>query len=114
MTARRSSVATHQLWAERISRFNSSGVTVAKFCDTEGCSQASLYYWRRKLTPETTKPQSSTSFVPVKLLGSTGEQAESQDGSCNLSPSPLTVMTVKLPGDVHIRIEVASTEQVIK
>jgi transposase-like protein len=37
------------LWSRRMQRFERSDLTVAAFCQSEGVSQASYYYWRRKL-----------------------------------------------------------------
>ena len=36
-------------WRERLSRFDQSNLTIAAFCEREGCSTASFYQWRRRL-----------------------------------------------------------------
>ena len=47
--ARRWDVGKDAAWRKRLERFTRSGLTVARFCDGEGVSVASLYYWRKKL-----------------------------------------------------------------
>jgi hypothetical protein len=59
-----------QLWKERLEQFSQSGQSVQKYCDSAGCTPASFYYWKRKVT---TASQSGVSlpakqgsaFVPV-------------------------------------------------
>ena len=36
-------------WRDRLGRFESSELTVAAFCRSEGVSQAGFYQWRKKL-----------------------------------------------------------------
>ena len=36
-------------WRRRLARFRRSGLTVARFCDGDGVSVGSFYYWRKKL-----------------------------------------------------------------
>lgn len=115
MSARRSHAATLQLWSERIKRFESSTATIAQFCATEGCSQASFYQWRRKLRSEAPQPQPSTAFVPVKLAAPVGPeqprpQTELQDHRHGPRQAPTTVMSVEMPGGIRVRIEVAEDQ----
>ena len=92
--------ATCQAWAERIKRFQRTSQTVAEFCTAEGVSTASFYQWRRKLRAGEPVTPSLAKFVPVELT--TRPPAESA-----------TVMSVELPGGVHVRFEVTTpaTEQ---
>ena len=46
------------LWIERLKRFAQSKMTVAAFCAAEKVSQASYYYWRRKLLGPSRQPKS--------------------------------------------------------
>ena len=36
-------------WRDRLGRFETSDLTVAAFCKSEGVSQAGFYQWRKKL-----------------------------------------------------------------
>ena len=36
-------------WGERLERYERSGLTVARWCESERVSEASFYYWRKKL-----------------------------------------------------------------
>ncbi len=38
-----------QQWIDRLKRFGDSGQTVAEFCESEGVSHPSYYYWNKKL-----------------------------------------------------------------
>jgi hypothetical protein len=48
------------LWTERLKRFDSSSLTVARFCAEEGCSTASFYQWRRKLRKSSSPKRKTT------------------------------------------------------
>jgi len=41
------------LWQRRFQRFVDSGLPVVRFCAVEGVSEASFYYWQKKLGPQT-------------------------------------------------------------
>ena len=88
---RRSPQQNQELWKERIGRFEKSDTTVAKFCQQQGCSQASFYYWRRRLRQQPADP--TPTFLPVRLAA----PLES------LQPPPTGSMSVELPGGVRIR-----------
>ncbi len=87
-----------QDWADRLERFEHLDITVRQFCLDEGVSQASYYYWRRKLRCGTSvidevPTVSVAKFLPVSL-------------PANAQPQPRSVMTVDLPGGIRIRFEV--------
>ena len=41
--------ANLELWQERISECRRSGITVAAWCEKQGISEKTYYYWHRKL-----------------------------------------------------------------
>ena len=41
--------ANLELWQERISECRRSGMTVTAWCETQGISDKTYYYWHRKL-----------------------------------------------------------------
>ena len=47
--ARRSDGAKYEDWRGRLHRFDSSGLTVTEFCQREQVSQASFYYWSKRI-----------------------------------------------------------------
>jgi transposase len=58
-------------WAERLARFDSSGMTVLGFCRAEAIAAQSFYYWKRKLAdPSTVPPATVPDFLPVRLASS--------------------------------------------
>ena len=77
-------------WRERLSRFAQSELTVAAFCDQEGCSTASFYQWRRKLQAGE-RPQASA-FVPVALDAS------------RLCGAVQRCVEIDLPGGATVRV----------
>jgi hypothetical protein len=77
--ARVANTAQAAEWAERLRRFEASGLTVARFCKAERVSTASLYLWRKKLgkRPATKVPRPhSQAFRPVDVLPSSVAQAQ--------------------------------------
>ena len=48
--ARQQQAAT--IWRRRLERFEESGLSVARFCEEEGCSPASFYQWRKRLAED--------------------------------------------------------------
>ena len=46
---RRPNQALRSVWKQRIARQRRSGLSVAKFCRQEGCSQQAFYAWCRRL-----------------------------------------------------------------
>ena len=84
--------ANRQEWAERLARFDSSGMTVLDFCRAEAIVPQSFYYW--KPTPVTPLPQSCRKQVAAEVVDE--EVAAARD----LEP--------RLP---HRRAELALVEQ---
>lgn len=101
---RNNPLPTSQAWADRLDRFEQARSTVADFCQAEGVSQASYYYWRRKLRDaQAAAPAKPTAtFLPVAL----GPLDRPQP-----SPRHTAVMAVDLPGGIHVRLEVTASEQ---
>jgi transposase len=64
----RSRAATHEVWAERMSRFEQSGVTVVAFCRAEGISHQAFYYWKHKFDPQAAADAGQPRLLPVRLL----------------------------------------------
>ena len=90
--------ANRLAWSDRVERFQTSGLNVAQFCQAEGVSSASFYFWRRKLRAETVASQATLPrFVPVSLPQAPAAQ-------------PTAVMSVELPGGVRVRLEINSSD----
>ena len=63
-----------QLWKERLEQFGQSDQSVQKYCESAGCTQATFYYWKRKVAtasqPDANLPDSGRSaFVPIVVRG---------------------------------------------
>lgn len=64
-------------WNEAFRRFDQSGMTVAKFCEAEGCAVATFYAWRKRLArrqpvdfTELIVEQQPESNIEIELPGS--------------------------------------------
>jgi hypothetical protein len=65
---RRPNLALHQLWQQRLGRFQQSGLSVSAFCANEGLSPHSFYAWRRRLQPTSSAHDiDPPRFVPIRL-----------------------------------------------
>src|SRR5215475_10030788 len=58
----------HDLWRQRLQRFERSGLSAVAFCAKEGVSVPSFYAWRRRLRPPAEQADRTTRLVPVRLL----------------------------------------------
>ena len=54
-----------QVWRKRFSQFEQSGLTVAQFCQSIGCSVPTFYQWRRRVEQERPQP----AFLQVQTSG---------------------------------------------
>jgi hypothetical protein len=67
MAKRRRSGEREAWWRERIERQAVSGLSVRRFCETEGLSEASFYAWRRTLRARQAEAKQTPEFVPLML-----------------------------------------------
>ena len=118
-------------WEQRLARRESSGLTVAEFCEWEGVSVAAFYQWRRKFSSKSESrhwpPHDVTStscdgdtlrspltgraaFLPVHLTasrtGSDSKTGDSRTGGDSRGPAWTAAaslhLEVQLPNDVRI------------
>lgn len=67
---RRPDPALHDLWRQRLTRFENSGLSAPDFCVSEGVALSSFYAWRRRLncTAATLAgDQAEPRFIPVRI-----------------------------------------------
>ncbi len=73
--SRRSDPSLLREWTERLEYFQRSQQTVGQFCNSVGCSVATFYYWKKKLTPGTSPkaasrpPITESAFLPLLARG---------------------------------------------
>ncbi len=74
--ARKRSAETELRWRKLVDRQSKSGLSVREFCEQEGVSENSLYFWRRELPKRKgrvarPKPDVATAsdFIPVQISG---------------------------------------------
>lgn len=62
-----------RLWQQRLRRFEQGRLTVASFCQAEGVSVPSFYYWRRMLEPTVNdanlRPRARPAFASSPAVG---------------------------------------------
>jgi len=85
--ARRGSSSKRAEWRKRVERHRRSGLTVARFCEREGVSTASFYWWRKRL----------------KSGGASGKGEPSRFQPVRLTAAGLP-MSVHLPGGVRLEV----------
>ena len=86
--------AKARVWRERLARFDDGGMTISKFCVTEGTSTASFYAWRRRLA----RPQQAT---PGKKKPSVFEP---------LTIAAAATVVIRLPGGASIEVPATSQD----
>jgi len=106
---RGSNSAKVQEWSERLARFQKSDLSVARFCQKEGVSQASFYQWKKKLFAAGEGKPLGGAKVPA---ASAPDAARFRAGKSGASPlfQPLTLrpaaqaVTIRLPDGSEIQI----------
>jgi hypothetical protein len=69
MADRRHSAAKEQFWRQAIARQAWSKLSVRRFCEQEGLSEASYYTWRRELARrDRVAAQVSQTFLPLEIV----------------------------------------------
>ena len=68
--ARSSDPEKARLWQQRLVRFQTAGLSAARFCQQEGVSTAAFYLWRKKLARHKPAPAASArpAFANVSLV----------------------------------------------
>ena len=107
---------TLERWRHRLERFEAARMTVARFCQNEGVSQAAFYKWRKALRDQ--KPlavhqsgspaPAEVRFLPLRLSPSAQNRLEFATGQTEREPvaRPTAATTIELPGGVRIVVEV--------
>jgi transposase len=81
--------ANRQEWAQRLARFDSSGLSVLDFCRAEAIAAQSFYYWKRKLAAPADAPARAVpDFLPVRLVSASPTVEIVLPGGATLRLSP--------------------------
>jgi transposase len=84
---RKSREANRLEWAERLARFDSSGLAVLDFCRAENVASPSFYQWKRRLAACAEPPSAAPEFLPIRLAPSTPVEIVLPNGAAlRLSP----------------------------
>jgi hypothetical protein len=68
------------LWRSRLRRFQSSGLSVTRFCQAEQVSAPAFYHWRKRLGTSTV-PKATPTFVPVRLTQAAAVEVHLPNGA---------------------------------
>jgi transposase-like protein len=91
-------------WRDRLGRFESSGLTVAAFCRSEGVSQAGFYQWRKKLGRSTGRQ---------RVVGRPRNRVARQPAFVQVVPASVApVVVVTLVNGVRVEVPSADHELV--
>ena len=69
-----------EVWRSRLRRFESSGMSVRRFCRRERVSAPTFYQWRRRLAEERGQ-EGAPLFVPVRVTGSAAVEIRLPNGA---------------------------------
>ena len=95
-----------RVWMQRFERFVNADMTVAQFCQSEGVSQASYYYWQRKLRSHSDPTSQSNRSIAVTKEQPTFMPVAVAAQSSDPIADPSAAMTIDLPGGIRVRLEV--------
>jgi hypothetical protein len=62
----RGDVQKRRTWEVRFGRFRAGGLTVARFCEREGVSAHSFYYWAKRVGSASVRTSTTTSGSPSR------------------------------------------------
>jgi hypothetical protein len=91
--ARITSLAKWQEWEDRFTRFERQALPIRQFCEAEGVSPGTFWYWRRNLagnaTPRPNQPtRREAAFTPVDVI----------------EPSPVACIVIRLPHGASVEL----------
>jgi transposase-like protein len=88
---RKDSAEMELRWREILDRQGNSGLSVRRFCASEGISEPSFYAWRKKFRRRvkdgerrTDEPDQSRLFVPLTLLDASATLEIIHPGGCRI------------------------------
>lgn len=98
-------------WRSRLRRFQSSGMSVIRFCEAERVSAPAFYQWRKRLQTDERK-QDRPTFLPVRLTPAAAVEIHLPNGARVCLPAgQAEVLRVaidaagRLPGDADREAE---------
>ena len=96
-----------QLWAERLTRWADSGLSIAAFCDAQSITKSNFFRWKRKLAGPNSHPPkhharqpkpAKTAIVPIRVTA---------------TPAPATPIELALPSGTVVRLPVDARPEFI-
>lgn len=110
------------LWQGRFRRLADSGLSVVQFCAVEGVSEASFYYWQKKLGPTSTRRRRACAknrSIDADGHGRAGSESRRAGATGRGVFKPVTVVpglpgvvVVRLPGGTRIEVDASHLDAV--
>jgi hypothetical protein len=112
---RRAGVDKSERWRQRLSEWKRSGLRPASYCRRHGLSEATFYWWKRRLCgvaprkpAQAQAPQEAvgrrSTFIPVRLKESAGGAAAGARWACEVVvPSGVRLRLREHPGLGRLR-----------
>ena len=112
-------------WEFVLAEHARSGLGISEFCHREGVSQASFYYWRKKLAGSTLTPpgrfpgtsgESSrfASFLPVQVVSSNDSHVPDQQRLAQCGNSwPVGHVTIRTPGGYVVDVSPSTSADLL-
>lgn len=95
-----------EAWADRVERFERSGLTVARWCEAERVSEASFYYWKKKLRDLALIPGNNDSRP--RDNSTSGRQQRREASSPSKHRGSFQAVRICSPGDELVHEEAMS------
>jgi len=95
------SIAAEQ-WRDRLEKFKDSGLTIERFCQSEGVSAGSFYRWRKRIVSQ---EECGKSGFARALITQPSQAAEDVS-----TPS----VRIELPGGANVYVEAVNGDEILR
>ncbi len=104
-------------WAALIHEQQESGLSIDKWCEQEGITRHSYFYWKHALKEEALKPLEAQDIVPLlpspgSALPTTSSAVQSHELYNSSNKQSATTASITL-GDIHIEIGANASDDLI-
>lgn len=99
-------------WAARFERFEGSGLTVSRWCDAEGVSESSFYYWKKKLRDSALSAENDD--ARPRDNSRSGQQQRREASPPSQHRGSFQAVRISSPGGELVREEAAIQHQTIQ
>jgi hypothetical protein len=101
----RGDVQKRREWAERLGRFRASGMTVARFCASEGVAVNTFYYWSGRAESMVHTPSTATGAASTRNRGAARRGREAaQRAPLGTTATPPALVRFHFPAGAEVSV----------